>query len=375
MGNGHILIPKILIHHFLSLTRTLKFSGNKSVGGKKMSKKKERASKGIDKIEADAVAVDEKTEGGGSEADSWGEREEDSFSEDDREQSVTLYRLGIGNDPGEPEAINPMYRKLCLDRDGKIEPRKLIRAIVLERRRPRTAQVAFKNRDKLPADDPFAKYIGHSHDGKRPAMDVDGNFLKLCACNEGVPFARCSSRSTFDDGEVVVKELGVDEFTFERDGVSVKGIGECCWGRWGNSMTESDREKYGIPEDEGPKCPESIAMYFWDLDKLIPFVGYFKVSSLRTAEGFLSSCVEGVGSDAKKLPWHAFECHITVQDKGNYAIPSLMNTLKKTEKNEVAPIVKWWESKRGGLIRPLSDIICDFKKKKKKEEEFDPSKL
>ena len=334
-----------------------------------MAKEKEREEKSIDEIEsAGEVTAPDLTKNG---TDDWAgeEAESDKFDDRDREQTVRLYKMFIGNTPLMDGKQHPGFRKLCLDKNLEILPRDMIRCVALERRRPRLAQVDYDKRDKL--KDSLDRYLGYSHDGSRPSMDPDGNFLPLCI-GSGKPFACCSHRTTFEDRVPVMESLSDETYAFKRDKITQDGVGECPWGRWGNSITEEDRLRFKIGEEDRPRCPEQVSIYFWDLDLSIPFVVYFKVKSLKTAEAFIASFFEGFGEHRKKRHLYSYEAHIGVEDKGNYAIPRLMNTKKPTKKKLVAPIVDWWNSSRGQLVRPLVDVIKEIRERNEEAADFDP---
>lgn len=337
-----------------------------------MAKEKEREDKSIDEIEdgekVKAPALQKDT------ADDWlgDEAPSDKFDGKDRDQTVRLYKLYIGNEPLKDGSQHPAFRKLCLDRNLEILPREMIRCLALERRRPRLAQVEYEKQKKL--KDPLERYLGYSHDGDRPTMDPDGMFLPLCV-GDGAPFAECSHRTRFEDNVPVVENLSDDTFQFERGKTKMTGKGECPWGRWGNSISEEDRLRFKIGEDDRPKCPEQVSMYFWDLDLNMPFVVYFKVKSLKTAEAFIASFFEGFGEQRKKRPLYSYEAHILVEDHGNYAIPKMINTKKPTKKQVVMPIIDWWEGSREQLVRPLVDVIKEIREKNEEAEDFDPAKI
>ncbi len=331
-----------------------------------MAKDKDREEKSIDEIEGEVKAPD-LSDG----TDDWAGEEaaSDKFDGRDRDQTVRLYKLFIGNTPLSEGKQHPGFRKLCLDKNLEILPRDMIRCVALERRRPRLAQVEYKEREKL--KNSLDRYLGYSHDGNRPSMDVDGNFLPLCIAN-GKPFACCSHRTTFEDRVPVMEPLSDETFTHERGKIKQDAAGECPWGRWGNSITEEDRARFKIGDEDRPRCPEQVSIYFWDLDLNLPFVVYFKVMSLKTAEAFIASFFDGFGEHRKKRPLHSYEAHIMVEDKGNYALPKMIQTKKPTKKQLVGPIVDWWNSSRSQLIRPLVDVIKEIKERSEKEDSFDP---
>ena len=337
-----------------------------------MAKEKDRMEESIDEIESDAVV---KAPDLDKPDDDWAGEEAtaDKFDDRDKEQTVRLYKAFIGNTATLDGKLHPGFRKLCLDKNLEILPRDSIRCVALERRRPRLAQVDYDKRDKL--KDSLDRYLGYSHDGYRPSMDPDGNFLSMCISDNGKPFACCSSRTNFEDGAPCIDPLSDEKHEYKRGDVKITGEGECPKGRWGNSLTEEDRLRFKIGEDDKPKCPEQVSIYFWDLDLNVPFVVYFKVKSLKTAETFIASFFDGFGENRKKRPLYSYEAQIMVEDHGNYATPKLINTKKPTKKNRVQPIVDWLEGSKGLFIRPVVDVIKEIRERNEESVDFDPEKI
>jgi hypothetical protein len=347
------------------------FRAKKSKRRLKMAKEKERMEESIDEIESDTAVKAPDLE---KSDDDWAGQEAtaDKFDDKDREQTVKLYKLFIGNTPLVGTELHPGFRKLCLDKKMEILPREIIRCVALERRRPRLAQVDYDKREKL--KNSLDRYLGYSHDGIRPSMDPDGNFLPMCI-GEGKPFAMCSGRTRFEDGAPCIEPLSDEKFEFVRGDMKQDGAGECPRGRWGNSLTDEDRLRFKIGEEDRPKCPEQVSIYFWDLDLSIPFVVYFKVKSLKTAESFIASFFDGFGESRKKRPLYSYEAQIMVEDHGNYATPKMINTKKPTSKKLVQPIIDWWDASRGAFIRPLVDVIKEIRERNEEAADFDPNKI
>jgi hypothetical protein len=187
-----------------------------------------------------------------------------------------------------------------------------------------------------------------------PAADSDGVYFKLCT-HENKPFKICSIGSKFVDGEVEEVPLG---------------DGECPWGRWGNSITEANRQQWKIKDEDTPTCDDQIILYCWDLDMMVPFRAYFKVMSYGYARDFLASCTRGIGEKATEYPFHAFVAHITVEDKDEYALTRIVNTGNFTVKDQIMPIVKWFDDNQGIFVRNLALQMEEARKKADKAGEF-----
>lgn len=303
----------------------------------------------------------------------WGSmtREDDQFSGKDKEPSIRLYRLYIGNEPMLSGDIHPAFRKLCLDRDLAIQPRDMIRAILLERRYTRCAQIPYDKRDKLPKDDHTAKYIGYSHDGVRPSVNSLGEPLMLCINQEHEkPFLLCSGDSVYKDNEVQVTPLIQDNGIVKYNDKEFPAVGECPYGRWGNTLTPEDQAKYKIADEDAPKCPSGISAYLWDLDLAIPLMFEARISSYKSMAALISTFTVGMGEQRRKLEFYTQIIHISVEDRGNYAIPKFINTRQPSSKSEVQPVVDWWAENNGMLIRDRVHSIEDYRKKKEEAESF-----
>jgi len=341
-----------------------------------------REEKDIDQMEKDAAIQDDSGDevevkappptGKEEPDDPWAgeERKDDEYSKGDKEATVKLYTLSIGDEPVLNGKPNPAFRKLCLVKDMSIEPRELIRCAVLERIRPRIAQIDYQESKKLPKDEPWLKYLGYSFNGNHPSPDSQGNVFSLCINKDkGKPYYRCSMRSKWDEAGNVEEVPLLDDSGKIQEGNEkpINAHGECPWGRWGNSLTDEDRKLYGISVDDTPMCNENLLLYCWDLDLLAPFVVYFKVSSIKAGEAFVSSCERGIGDKKKKYPFYAFEAHLTVLDKGRFAIPHIINTGKFILPKDIKPVVKWFENNRHLLVRNLSLSMEESKKRKEEQ--------
>jgi len=322
--------------------------------------KDSREEKSIDEMEKEASASEDIPAPPDSD-DPWAgeERKQDKFSDRDGEAKVKLYTLSIPNEPVVGGNPNPGFRKLCLDRDMAIEPRDHIRAVVLDRIMPNIAQVPYKEAKKIPKDEPWRKYLGYSFDGVAPSADKEGVFFRKCLDVDGNPFKSCSLNPGFDsDGSPRVKELG---------------DGECPWGRWTNSLTESDREKYKIKDDDAPPmCNNNILLYCWDLDISVPFVAYFKVTTIGYAKDFLASCTRGLGEEQKQYPFYAFEVLFSVVDKGEYATAKIVNTNKFSNPGRIKPVVSWFNENRELMVRNVAVQMGELKKKAEDAGDFKP---
>ncbi len=311
-----------------------------------------RTDKSIEDMEQDAVEVPAPKESGtGFSTDPWSgeKRKEDEFSDRDGEARVKLYTLSIPNEPLKKGNPNPGFRRLCLDQDGAIAPRDVIRCIVIDRTLPKLAQVPYKEGKKLPKDEPWRKYLGYSRDGLSPTPDSQGNFMPMCVGPDSKPWTKCSLPSIFKDGEV--QEIPLEE-------------GECPRGRWGNSMVDIDRTKFKVDITDSPKCDDQIILYLWDLDMMIPFVAYFKIMSYASARDFLASCTRSIGGEKKEYPFYSFVAQISIEDKAEYVIPNIINTNQFTEPAKVKPIINWFDDNRDKLVRNLSVQMEEMKKKK-----------
>lgn len=324
----------------------------------------ERSEKSIDQMEQDAGAEEDSVPAppvtkDTVSSDPWGgeERKKDQFSDRDAEPRVKIYTLGIPNKPAKDGQPNPGYRRLCLDKKMGIAPREVIRCVVLHRTYPNLAQVPFKEAQKLPESEPWRRYLGYSFEGERPTPDSAGKYFKLCKNAEGVAFKMCSLETQWDDDGHPIETPLKD--------------GECPWGRWGNSMVEADRGlKWKIPIDATPTCNNQIILYCWDLDIMVPFRAYFKVTSYGYADDFLGSCTIGVGDNAKKRPFHAFVAHITVEDRDEYAVSKIVNTKQFTDPAQIKPIVKWFEENKSIFVQNLSLQMEEAKKRADKATDF-----
>lgn len=326
----------------------------------------ERSGKSIDQMEAEAGTVEDTVEAPPSPDDPWAgqARKKDEYSDRDAKPRVKIYTLGIPNKPMKDGAVNPAYRRLCLDSKLAIAPRDLIRCIVFHRTYPNIAQIPYKEQSK---DEPWKNYLGYSMDGIKPTPDSTGKFMKFCSQDvaknldtgemgwKESPFLMCSQPTVFKDGEP--QETSLD-------------VRECPWGRWGNSMSLADREKYKIKADTRPLCNDHIILYCWDLDIMVPFRAYFKVTSLGSARDFLGSCSRGVGDDITKYPFYAFEAQITVEDHDEYATAKIMNTNKFTDPNRISPIVNWFEANKDIFVQNTAVQMEDMKNKAEKAGEF-----
>ena len=329
----------------------------------------QRAGKSIDEMEADAGELEVSVPAPpmqSDETDPWKaqSRKSDEFSETDGEPRVKLYTLSIPNKTKIGDRDNPGFRKLCLDKKLTIEPRELIRCIVLERVKPKISVVPFKTAEQLSNDEPWKKYLGYSFDGKKPTPDSAGFYFPRCMCSKDSPFSICSLPSKFEKGggDVIVEDL--------KDG-------ECPWGRWPNTLPTETLIRFKIKE-ETPSCNDNIIFYCYDLDILVPFRIFFKVTSANTAKEFIRSCTKGIGDEAVKYPWYAFEAQITVEDHGNYAIPKILNTGKFTTPSKIQPIITWFNTNRPSLVKNLIEEMKDAKERKEKQDKadsFDPEKL
>ncbi len=319
----------------------------------------ERAEKSIEQMEKDAETVPApKVEGD----DPWAgeKRTEDEYSERDGEARVRIYSLSIPNKPTKDGNPNPGFRRLCLDQDYAIAPRDVIRCVVLHRTLPKLAQIEYKAAEKLPKDEPWRKYLGYSMSGLTPTPDSQGVCFPMCIGPDKKPWKGCSIQSRFEDGEVQEETLG---------------DGECPHGRWGNSMIEAERTKYNLTDKSAPRCNDQVILYCWDLDLMIPFIGYFKVTSISSARDFIASCSRSIGGETKEYPFYAFVAQIVIEDKGQYVIPKIVNTNQFTEPSKIKPIVNWFAENKDKLVRNLSLQMEEAKKKKAEKDsaaDFNP---
>jgi hypothetical protein len=317
---------------------------------------KERADKSIEEMEKELDSPEVAAPKPGDDPWAGEEREKD---ERDGEPRVKIYNLSIPNKATRNEKPNPGYHKLCLDQDFAIEPRDIIRCIVLDRTFPRVAQVPFKKQKDLPQDQPWLKYLGYSFDGHVPSPDSEGKYMKMCL-NGDVCWKQCSLPSRFEDGEVQVTPLA---------------DGECPHGRWGNTLPADIQTKFKVDDETPPRCNDQIVFYCWDLDIMIPFRAFFKITSIGYARDFIASCSRGMGDDIHQYPFYAFEAQIMVEDKGEYSIPKIINTNKFTQPATVKPIVAWLKQHRQIVVRNLSLQMEEFRKNKEKKDaatDFNP---
>jgi hypothetical protein len=320
-----------------------------------------RADKSIEQMEADAETVPAPKAGEGD--DPWaGEgRAQDEFSDRDGEARVRIYSLSIPNKPTKDGNPNLGFRRLCLDKDYAIAPRDVIRCVVLHRTLPKLAQIPYKEAEKLPKDEPWRKYLGYSMNGISPSPDSQGNCFSMCVGPDKKSWAQCSSPSVFKDGEVV--EVPLED-------------GECPWGRWGNSMIDADRTRFKIANTDTPECNDQVVLYCWDLDLMIPFIAYFKITSISSARDFIASCSRNIGGEVKEYPFYAFVAQIIIDDKGQYVVPKIVNTNQYTEPAKIKPIIGWFVENKEKFVRNLSLQMEDAKKKKAEKDsaaDFNPA--
>jgi hypothetical protein len=308
------------------------------------------------------------------------EREDDEFSGEDKEQRMVLYSIFIPNEGVSPtledkKTPNPKYRKLNLDRDGQLGYHDLLRCAVLERRRHRVCEVPYKVRDKVvPKDEPWKRWLGFSFNNKTPSINEDGECLQYCKHFEaGVPFAMCSKKTTFEDGEALIEPLEKCKATLvSTDGKQkIKASGECPNGRWKNTLDEEVKELFKIKpgDNDAPLCNNQVVFYSWALDLAIPFRVIFKSTAVKSADRFLAECSVGYGSTLRKLDFWKFVGHLDVFDGGNFVRPNITNTKDRTVTEEIEPVVEWWKSvARPVLVRDLVDVATSQRKKKERDD-------
>lgn len=365
----------------------------------KKKKEEEKEEKSIDEIENDNETVpapdfsdDSDTIDPNADLD---EREDDEFSDEDKEEYVKLHTAFVSKEEPTTEAgtVNPHYRKIMLDRNGSLGYHDELSVIVLERRRPRLAMIDYNKRDKV-KDKPWKANLGTSFDGKCPSIDENGNVLAYCRhpkdhpTNPGVPFAICSRKSEYDeDGLVMITPLDREvKATLERtksDGtkVTVDACGECPRGRWKNTLSDAEKEEFNIlpGNNDSPDCDLIVDIYGWVLDIEVPFIATFKSGGIASAENFIKSCVVGFGANRRKVAFHNFIAHLGVESGStagnNWQRLKIMNTKDRTDKKVVGPIVEWWKENRANLIRDRMMMIQRQAEKAEKEESFDPDNM
>jgi hypothetical protein len=323
--------------------------------------------KSISEMEAEAEeqSVPAPKETGAEDDNPWAgeERKKDEQSDKDAEPRVKVYTLSVPNKTMRKGEPNKGWRKLCLDKDYAIAPRDIIRCVVLHRQYQKLAQIPYKQGEKVPKDTPWLKYLGYSIDAAKPTPDSTGWYFPRCRCSETECWKQCSIPTVFKDGEVQETPL-LD--------------GECPWGRWGNAMTEADRDKYKLTKDDKPLCNNQTVFYCYDLDIMVPFVAYFKVTSLQSASDFLAACSRRIGDEVVEYPFHAFEGQISVQGEDEFFTSHIMNTTKYTKPALIKPLVTWFENNRGIIIRNLAAQMEEAKKRKAKkdaETDFNPEEF
>jgi hypothetical protein len=294
----------------------------------------------------------------------WGdsERKEDEFTGRDGESRRSILTLAIPNDKD-----SPGYGMLCLDKKNfTLAPEELFDCVILDRIMPNIAQLPFNESKNKPA---WECITGYSFNGLNPSPWPNGNFCEDCLNTDGVPYFQCSIDPPFDrdDPTPLATESGIIP------GTKIKGVGECLWARWARTLQPKVRKAYGIKNaDAKPYCDKHIIFIGWHQKYEALFVSYFKRTSYPSARAFLGSCNRGMGDNAKSLPFHNFIAQISVQKKGTYFIPKIVNTGGWSDPTLMKPVVEFFNENRKKFVRNLLVTYSELMKKDKDVMDFPP---